>query len=173
MYADLIPDTYANKNTTGSTAGGAAAGGNNEPAGATTAATAAGSTTTSANNSGTTTAARSSTALQRIQAVFEYVHERVICLDDVAELHRTRLEEVVQVSCAAVCVYDVISFVVRRSQYCQLDADAAQVLRWMRHGESMLAASFLIPTSLQEAEDLQAEHEQFQLAIEVIALVYV
>ncbi|KAI1278144.1 Kalirin [Halotydeus destructor] len=89
---------------------------------------------------------RSSTALQRIQAILEYLHEREMDLEDLSEMQRLRLEESVQ--------------------FCQLQSDATQVLRWMMNGESMLAASFLIPTSLQEAEDLQVEHEQFQLAIE-------
>lgn len=90
---------------------------------------------------------RTSTALQRIQAILEYVREREMDLEDLADVRRARLEET--------------------RSFSQLGSDASQVLRWMRNGESMLAASFLVPTSLREAEDLQVEHEQFQMAIEV------
>lgn len=88
-----------------------------------------------------------STAQQRIQAILEYLHERELYLEEMTEIRRVRLEESLQLS--------------------QLHSDANQVLRWMGNAESMLAASFLIPLSLQEAQDLQLEHEQFQLAIEV------
>ena len=90
---------------------------------------------------------KGSTAKQRIQAILEYLHERELYLEELTEIRRVRLEESLQFS--------------------QLQSDANQVLRWMGNAESMLAASFLIPVSLQEAEDLQVEHEQFQLAIEV------
>ncbi len=86
-------------------------------------------------------------ATARVQMILEFLHEREMDLEDLSELRRVRLEQMVQ--------------------FCQFQVDANQVLSWIRNGESMLAASFHIPNSLQEAEDLQVEHEQFQLAIEV------
>ncbi|RWS15944.1 triple functional domain protein-like protein [Dinothrombium tinctorium] len=86
------------------------------------------------------------TASERLQMILEFLHEREMDFEDISEMRRVRLEQ---------CV-----------QFCQFKSDATQVLSWMKNGESMLAASFLIPSSLQEAEDLQVEHEQFQLAIE-------
>jgi len=42
------------------------------------------------------------------------------------------------------------------------------VISWIRNGESMLSANFTIPNCLADVEILKKEHEQFQVAIEVI-----
>lgn len=71
--------------------------------------------------------------------------------EDLCELGRAHLEQSVQLG--------------------QFELDAKQVISWMRNGESMLTASFVIPTCFPEAEELQVEHEQFQLALEVSAAI--
>ncbi|XP_067120464.1 LOW QUALITY PROTEIN: triple functional domain protein-like [Centruroides vittatus] len=82
----------------------------------------------------------------RVQVLLEFLHEREMDLEDIAEMKRIKLEQ---------CVH-----------LYQFENDANQVVSWIRNGEAMLSASFIIPTMLQEAEQLRTEHEQFQIAIE-------
>ncbi|RZF34081.1 hypothetical protein LSTR_LSTR011651 [Laodelphax striatellus] len=85
-------------------------------------------------------------AQTRVQVLLEFLHEREMDLEDLAEMKRVKLEQCVQL--------------------CQFRTDANQVVSWIRNGEAMLTASFTVPTCLQDAELLKKEHEQFQVAIE-------
>uniref|UniRef100_A0A8D8Y3N1 Triple functional domain protein n=2 Tax=Cacopsylla melanoneura TaxID=428564 RepID=A0A8D8Y3N1_9HEMI len=85
-------------------------------------------------------------AQTRVQVLLEFLHEREMDFEDLAEMRRMRLEQNVQLL--------------------QLRGDASQVISWVRNGEAMLKASFIVPGSLVEAEQLKKEHEQFQVAIE-------
>lgn len=82
-----------------------------------------------------------------IQKYINYLQEKEIEMQDVHELRRKQLEQIIQFG------------------HFQINVD--QILNWIRNGESMLKGSFYIPTSLQTAENLKADHEQFQEAIEV------
>uniref|UniRef100_A0AAR5PYU8 Non-specific serine/threonine protein kinase n=1 Tax=Dendroctonus ponderosae TaxID=77166 RepID=A0AAR5PYU8_DENPD len=85
-------------------------------------------------------------AQTRVQVLLEFLHDREVDLEDLAEVKRVKLEQCIQLG--------------------QFQNDANQVISWIRNGESMLMASFTIPNSLADAELLKKEHEQFQVAIE-------
>ncbi|XP_055630894.1 triple functional domain protein [Toxorhynchites rutilus septentrionalis] len=86
------------------------------------------------------------TAQTRVQYLLEFLHDRELDLEDLAEAKRIKLEQSMQL--------------------CHFQNDANQVISWIRNGESMLMANFSIPNNFQEAEQLRKEHEQFQVAIE-------
>ncbi|XP_062708109.1 triple functional domain protein [Aedes albopictus] len=85
-------------------------------------------------------------AQTRVQYLLEFLHDRELDLEDLAEAKRIKLEQSMQL--------------------CHFQNDANQVISWIRNGEAMLMANFSIPNSYQEAEQLRKEHEQFQVAIE-------
>ncbi|XP_061719490.1 kalirin isoform X1 [Cydia pomonella] len=85
-------------------------------------------------------------AQARVQLLLEFLHDRQLDLEELAEERRARFEQCVQLG--------------------QFQKDATQVVSWIRNGEAMLAASFSIPGTLAEAEQLKREHDQFQVAVE-------
>jgi triple functional domain protein len=85
-------------------------------------------------------------AQTRIQYLLEFLHDRELDLEDLADAKRLKLEQAMQL--------------------CHFQNDANQVISWIRNAEAMLFANFTIPNCLQDAELLKKEHEQFQVAIE-------
>ncbi|XP_018907690.2 triple functional domain protein isoform X1 [Bemisia tabaci] len=85
-------------------------------------------------------------AQTRVQVLLEFLHEKEMDLEDLAEMKRVQLEQCVQL--------------------CTFKQDAHHVVSWINNGESMLSASFIIPTCLREAETLKKEHEHIQVVIE-------
>lgn len=88
----------------------------------------------------------SHTSTTRVQYLLEFLHDREMDLEDLAETKRVKLEQTIQL--------------------CHFQNDANQVISWIRNGEAMLYANFAIPNSFQDAELFMKEHEQFQVAIE-------
>ncbi|KAH0534828.1 hypothetical protein KQX54_009134 [Cotesia glomerata] len=86
------------------------------------------------------------TATARVQVLLEFLNEREMDAEDLAEIRRVRLEQA--------------------AQLVQLQSDAQHVANWIRNGEAMLLASLRVPENLSDAEQLRLEHEQFQVAIE-------
>ncbi|RXG71523.1 Triple functional domain protein [Armadillidium vulgare] len=84
--------------------------------------------------------------IAKVTMLLECLHERQNQLIEVSEVKRVKLEQ--------------------RIQLIEFENQSTQVINWIRNGEAMLAASFAIPSSLQEANSLSRNNQQVQVAIE-------
>lgn len=85
-------------------------------------------------------------AVDQISMLVDYMDQRAQEADELADVRRLHIE------------YSI--------KFRQFEVDAQQVQSWIKRGESMLIASFHIPLSLKEAEELRTSHEKFQQAFE-------
>lgn len=85
-------------------------------------------------------------AVEQIGMLVDYMDQRAQEADELSECRQMHIE------------YSI--------KFRQFEVDAQQVQSWIRKGESMLIASFHIPLSLKEAEELRVSHEKFQQAFE-------
>lgn len=85
-------------------------------------------------------------AIDQISMLVDYMDQRAQEADELADCRRLHIE------------YSI--------KFRQFEVDAQQVQSWIRKGESMLIASFHIPFSMKEAEELRTSHEKFQQAFE-------
>jgi triple functional domain protein len=97
------------------------------------------------NSTLTVMADSSHTAQTRVQYFLEFLHDRELDLEDLADNKRMKLEQALQL--------------------CHFQNDANQVISWIKNGESMLFANFSIPTCLKDAEQLRKEHEQVSVKL--------
>ena len=84
-------------------------------------------------------------ASAKVSMLLECLHERQIDLTEMSQVKRLKLEQ--------------------RIHLLQLENQANQVINWIRNGESMLAASFAVPSSLAEANELSHNNQQVQVRI--------
>lgn len=85
-------------------------------------------------------------AIEQITMLVDFMDQRAQEADELAESRRLHIEHSIK--------------------FRQFEMDTQQVQSWIRKGESMLIASFHIPLSLKEAEELRVSHEKFQQAFE-------
>ena len=96
--------------------------------------------------SGTIVVEKEQSAVDQITLLVDYMDQKAQEADELADCRRLHIE------------YSI--------KFRQFEVDAQQVQLWIRKGESMLVASFHIPLSLKEAEELKLSHEKFQQAFE-------